>query len=117
MPSVAVLVALVGNSNLGQVHEDVLHLGVGVGALGTAEVVEPRHGAEEVVDDGDDDGDTDGETPDGEHGDDAGAAVMGQEVVLGRWVGGLAGTAGQPAEDAEEGRDDIDTQDGADQLP
>ena len=103
MPPVdSMLVPLVRNCNLGQVHEDVLHLGVGVGALGTAEVVEPRQGAEQVVDDSNDDRDTDGEAPDDQDGDDAGVAVRGKVDVLGDRVRGFACIAGQPTEDAEQ---------------
>jgi len=42
VPSVlSVLVLLVGNGDLAQVRENVLHLLVSVAALGTAEVIEP----------------------------------------------------------------------------
>jgi len=99
------------------VGEDVLHLGVGTAALGASEVVEPGHAVHEVVDNGDDDGDTDGVTPDDDDGDDGGAAVGGQKSVDGLGVGGLAAATGQPAEDGEEGGEDVDTEDGADELP
>ena len=78
----AVLVLLVRDRDLVQVGEDVLHLGVGVAALGAAQVVEPRPLVEEEVDDGDDDRDTDRVTPDDDDGDDAGVAVLGEVAVV-----------------------------------
>lgn len=117
VPALAVLVPLVLDGDLGQVHDDVLHLGVGTAALGTAEVVEPRPLVEQVVHDGDDDDDTDGVGPDDDDGDDAGVAVGGEEPVVVGGVGGLAGAASKPAEDTEEGSEDIDSEDGADELP
>lgn len=117
MPAVATgLIALMLDCDLGKVHEDVLHLGVGAAALGAAEVVEPRPLVEQVVHDGDDDDDSDGVGPDDDDSDDAGVAA-GEELVLGDGVGRLANAASEPAEDAEEGSNDIDTEDGADELP
>lgn len=98
-------------------HEDVLHLGISVASLGTSEVVQPRQGAEEVVDDSNDDGDTDRVTPDDNNSDDAGVAVareVGGHIRRVRWITRMTS---QPAEDTEEGGDDIDTEDGANELP
>lgn len=111
------IVLLVGNGDLGQVGEDVLHLGVCATALGAAKVVEPCHAVHEVVDDSDDDRDTDGVTPDDDDGDDGSVAVLRQESVAGDWVGGLACSTAQPTEDGEEGRENVDTKDGANELP
>jgi len=98
------------------VHEDVLHLGVGTAALGTAKVVEPRPLVKQVVHDGDDDNDADGVGPDDNDSDDAGVAI-GEELIVVNGVGGLATAARKPAEDAEESRKNVDTEDGADELP
>ena len=59
MPSVDVFSSLVLDSNLGEMADDVLHLGVSLASLGTAEVVEPLDVVEEIVNDGNNDGDTD----------------------------------------------------------
>jgi len=115
--AVSEIVLLVGNGDLGQVGEDVLHLGICAAALGAAEVVEPCHAVHEVVDDSNDDRDTDGVTPDDDDGDNGSVAVIRQKSVAGDWVGGLASSTAQPTEDGEEGGEDIDTEDGADELP
>lgn len=118
MPSVvAVLIDLVLHSNLGQVSDDVLDLGICLGALGTSEVVQPRELVHDVVGDGTDDDDTDGVSPDNADGDDGGTSVSGKKGVAGDWVGWLSSTVGQPSENAEEGRENIDTENGADELP
>jgi hypothetical protein len=65
---------LVLQSKLGEVTNDVLHLGVVVVALFAANVGKRGDGVEEVVDDGDDDGNTDGVAPDNDNGDDVGVA-------------------------------------------
>lgn len=102
MPAGTVLISLVLQGNLGEVHEEVLDLGIRLAALGAAEVVEPFQLVEEVVDNGNNDGDTDREGPDDHHGDDTGVAVR-EKVVVGGRVRGLATVAGKPAEDTEEG--------------
>lgn len=75
------LVALVLDGQLGQVAEDVLHLGVLVVTLGTAEIVERLNVIEDGVNDGDDDGDEDGVKPDDDDGDDGSVSVDGFDVA------------------------------------
>jgi len=113
----SVLVLLVGDGDLVQVSEDVLHLGVSVAALVTSEVVEPCPFVEEVVDDGNDDGDTDRVTPDNDNGDNAGVSVVREKAIVVSGIGLLSSTSSEPAENTEEGSKDIDTEDGADELP
>ena len=105
-------------SKLGEVADDVLHLGVVVAALLATDVGKRGDGVEEVVDDGDDDGDTDGVTPDDDNGDNVSVAVKGLGP-LGHGVveGNLVGVAGEPTEDTEEGGKSVDGTDGNDELP
>lgn len=115
-PGVGLLVML--NSDLGKMADDVLDLGVLDGAGLASKVVEPGPVAEQVVDDGNDDGDSDGVTPDNDNGDDVGVSVESEDALLALDVDGvLDNITGQPAEDAEEGGKNIDTEDGANQLP
>jgi len=111
------LILRVLNGNLGKMGKDVLHVGVGAVALGTSKVVEPRPVVHQVVNNGSDDGDTNGETPDNNNSDNAGVTVLGEKGVLGNWVRWLTSTAAQPTEDTEEGSNDINTEDGTNQLP
>jgi len=117
MPSCSVLILLHLYGNLRQVHDDVLHLGIGLAALGTSQVVQPRHRAENKVGNSNDDGNTDRVTPNNDNGDDAGSAVGGKEIVEGCWVRGLSAATAQPSEDTEEGGDDIDGKNGAYKFP
>ena len=120
MPSVvSVLINLVLHGNLGQVSNDVLDLGVCLGALLAAKVVQPAELVHEVVGDGADDGDTNGVTPDNADGNDGSTSIGGEEGVAGDWVGLLKSSKGlaQPTEDTEEGSKDIDTENGTNQLP
>ena len=115
-PGVGLLVML--NSDLGEMADDVLDLGVLDGAGLASQVVEPSPVAEQVVDDGDDNGDSDGVTPDNNNSDDVGVSVESEDTLLALDVDGvLNNVTGQPAEDTEEGGKNIDTEDGADQLP
>lgn len=120
MPSVvSVLINLVLHGNLGQVGNDVLDLSVGLGALLAAKGVEPSRLAQEVVGDGADDDNTDGVSPNDADSDDRSASIGGEKGVAGDWVGLLESTLAvtQPTEDTEEGGEDVDTKDGANQLP
>jgi len=118
MPSVvAVLINLVLHGNLGQVGDDVLDLRISLAALGTSKVGQPGHLVQEVVGDGADDDNTDGETPNNADSDDGGLAVLGEKGVLGAWVGRLSSSITQPTEDSEESSENIDTEDGANELP
>jgi len=105
-------------SKLGEVADDVLHLGVVVAALLATDVGKRGDGVKKVVDDGDDDGDTDGVTPDDDNGDNVSVAVKGLGP-LGHGVveGNLVGVAGEPTEDTEEGGKSVDGTDGDDELP
>lgn len=103
MPAaVSVLILLVLDGNLGEMHENVLHLGVSAAALGTSKVVQPGPLVEQVVDDGDDDDDTDGVCPDDNDSDDGGVAV-GKETVVGGRVGRLSPSTIKPTEHTEDG--------------
>ena len=109
---------LVLQSKLGQVTDDVLHLGVVVAALFASNVGKRGNGVEQVVDDGDDDGNTNGVTPDDDNGDDVGVAVEGLgELRHGVVEGNLVRVAGQPTEDTEESGKGVDGTDGDDELP
>jgi len=116
VPSFSVLILLVLESNLGQVHDEVLDLGISLGALSTSQVVEPCHLVHEEVDNGADDNDTDGVAPDDNDSDDGSIMAL-EKDVLGRGIGLHVVILSQPAEDAEEGRENIDHEDGADEFP
>jgi len=112
----AILVGLELDGELGQVSNHVLDLGVGLGAGLAAKVVKGRDDGQEVVDHSDDDSDTNGVGPDDNDGDDVDVAVVGELAgVLG--VALLEVTTGQPAPDTEAGSQDIDNEDGNNQLP
>jgi hypothetical protein len=110
-------VNLLLHGNLGKVAKNVLHLAVGSAALSTSEVVEPRPLVEKSVDDGNNNGDADGVDPDNNDGDNVGVTIDGESGGLGSWVGRNSSSATEPAEDTEEGCENIDTEDGANQLP
>jgi len=112
-----ILATLMLQSQLGHMANDVLHLGISVAALAAAKVVKPAQLVEEEVDDGNDDGDSDGVTPDNDDSDDGGMAVRGQIRVESRWVGWFTSTATEPTEDTEESSDNVDTEDGGNELP
>lgn len=115
-PGVGLLVVL--NSNLREMADDVLDLGVLDGALLASKVVQPAPVAEQVVNNGNDNGDRNGEEPDDDNGDDVGASVKSEDANLVLDVDGvLDDIAGQPSEDTEESGKNIDTQDGENQLP
>ena len=109
---------LVLQSKLGQVTDDVLHLGVVVAALFASNVGKSGDRVEQVVDDGDDDGNTDGVTPDDDNGDNVSVAVKGLGP-LGHGVveRNLVGVAGEPTEDTEESGKSVDGTNGEDKLP
>lgn len=113
----ALIVGLHLESELGQLGEHVLELGVGLGAGLAAKVVESRDDREDVVGDSEDDGDTNGVTPDDNDSDDVDITVDGVLVGVGAAGVGLVVFAGQPAEDTEEGGQGIDNTDGTNQLP
>ena len=121
MPSCSVLILLHLDSDLGQVHNNILHLGIGLGTLGTSEVVEPFEAVHDIVDNGTDDDNTDRETPDNDNSDNAGATVGGKETiwtnVLERGVIELSGASSEKTKDTEEGGYDIDEEDSTDKLP
>lgn len=111
-------VHLVLNRDLVQQQQRILHLGVLLLAVLAAQVVQPRDLVEDDVDDGDEDRHTDRVRPDDDDGDDIRVAVTGaQELGLGDRAHHAAARARQPAEEAEEGRQDVDDEDRADQLP
>lgn len=109
---------LVLQSKLGEVADDVLHLGVVVAALLATDVGKRGDGVEEVVRDGDDDGNTNGVTPDDNNGDNVSVAVKGLGP-LGHGVveRNLVRVAREPTEDTEESGKSIDGTDGDDELP
>ena len=105
---------------LAEMPDDVLHLGVVHVAVLAAEIVEGGNLVQEEVGDGDDNRDTNGVRPEDDDSDDIGLAVTSlpaverAERVRER---STVDVASQPAEDTEQGGDDIDDEDGADQLP
>ena len=110
-------VVLMLNCHLGNVSEDVLNVGILLAAVLAAKVVERWDSVHEVVNDGDDNGDTDRVAPDDNDGDNINPTVTTLlEAAL--WVGWeVVEVARQPAEETEQGCDDIDTEDGAHELP
>lgn len=103
------------NGELGQTADDVLEVGVLARAVLTTKVVEPGDVGEDIVDDGNDDGNTDGVGPDDNDSDDVDITVDGEDGVVGRV--GLLEVSRDPAEDTEKSGQDIDDEDGANQLP
>jgi hypothetical protein len=109
---------LVLQSKLGEVADDVLHLGIVVGTALATDVGKRGDGVEEVVDNGDDDSHTNGVAPDDNDGDDVGVAVEGLgELRHGVVEGDLVRVAGEPTEDTEQSGESIDSADGEDKLP
>lgn len=108
---------LVLDSQLGQVSNHVLDLGVGLGAGLAAKVVQSGDDGQDVVDDSNDNGNTNGVGPDDNNGDNVDIIVDGEVRTSG--VGGVSvlPVRSQPAEDTEEGCQNIDDEDGNDQLP
>lgn len=105
------------DSKLGKVSDHVLDLGVGLGAGLAAKVVETGNDGQEVVHNGDDDSHTDGVGPDDNDGDNVDIVVHG-EVGASRVTGrGLLPVGCEPAEDTEQGSENIDDEDGNNQLP
>ncbi len=66
----AVNIGFVLDRNAAEMAEDVLHLGIGVAASGTAHVVDCLQTHEDVVDHGDDNDDTNRIAPDNHNGND-----------------------------------------------
>jgi len=113
---VALTVSRVLDGQLGEVGNHVLDLGVGLGAGLAAKVVQSGDGGEDVVDHSDDDSDTQGVTPDDNNGDNVDVVVVGESV--GSRVRGVGlGPATEPAEDGEQSGQDIDNENGNNQLP
>lgn len=111
----SVLVGSVLERQLAESSNHVLNLGVLPVTVLAAELVEPRDAVKEVVDDGNDDGNTDGVGPDKNDGDNVDPATLLELGVVGRGVG-LVVSAGHPAEEGKDGSENIDTQDGDNQL-
>ena len=81
----AVDIGLVLDCDAAEMAENILHLGVGVAAGGTAHVVDRFQAHEDVVDHGDDNDDTDRIAPDDNNSDDRGlgAIVITSELIDG----------------------------------
>lgn len=109
------LISLMLNGELLESSEDVLNNGVLLLAVLAAEVVQPGDLVKDEVDNGNEDGDTERVQPDDDNGDNVGPAIV---TLLGK-VDGVVdlGSTRQPAEEGEEGSHDIDTKNGADELP
>lgn len=108
------LVNTVLKGQLAESSNGVLDDGVLAAPVLATELIEPLDAVHQVVDDGDDDGDTDGVAPDDNNGDNIDPAIT-TLLEGGRGIGDL-GFSGQPAEDTEDGSEDIDTEDGGDEL-
>ncbi|KAI6753373.1 hypothetical protein HG531_005542 [Fusarium graminearum] len=103
------------NSKLLQMSENILQLGILVATILSAEVIQPRNLVKDEVDDGDDDSDTERVEPDNDNGDNIDPAVAALLEVV---VDSISlSNAGHPAEEAKESGQDIDTENGADELP
>lgn len=76
-------ISLMLDRNAAEMAEDVLHLGIGVAAGGTAHVVDGLQAHEDVVNHSDDDNNANRITPDDNDGDDRrlGAVVVTSELV------------------------------------
>lgn len=109
-------VMLVLDGQLGEMANHVLNGSVSLGTSLATEVVQPGDISEDSVDSGNNNGDTNGVGPDDDNSDNAGVTVGGK---AGRIMGVGLGMVGlsQPTEDTEESSQDIDTEDGADELP
>lgn len=106
------------NGELVEVDQDVLEVGVLLVAVLAAEVVDPVDALQTIINDGDEDDDAQRVQPDDDDGDNVGPAVG--RVVKGRGrrrPHDAAAAARQPAEQAEDGGDDVDAQDGEAELP
>lgn len=121
MPSCSVLILLHLDGDLGQVHDNVLHLGISLGALSTSKVVEPFEAVHDIVDNGADNNDTNGETPDNDNSDDASVAIGGKEGAFTHelhWgVIFDSGSSGEKTEHTEERGHNINEEDSTDKLP
>jgi len=93
----------------------VLDRRVLVAAILAAQVVEPSNAVEQVVDDSNNDRDADRVSPNHDNSDDVGPAVAALVHVVGRVVDRRV--AGQPAEETEDRRQGIHTEDREDELP
>ncbi|KAH6603711.1 hypothetical protein Trco_008486 [Trichoderma cornu-damae] len=109
------LVSLVLNGELLESGDDVLDNGILLLAVLAAEVVQRRDLVQDEVDNGNEDGDAERVQPDDDNGDDVGPAVV---ALLGKIDGvvDLRSTR-EPAEESEESSQDIDAENGADELP
>lgn len=94
-----------------EVREEVLEQLVLLANLSAAEAVQGRDTAEDVVDEGNDDRDTDRVGPDTNDRDNVRPSTVGSGERV------PVGSAREPAEETEDGRDGVDTQDGANKLP
>lgn len=103
------------NGELLESSDDVLNNGILALAVLAAKVVEPGDLVEDEVDDGNEDGDTERVQPDNDDGDNVGPTI----VALDGKVNGVVDLRGtrQPAEETEESSHDVDTENGADELP
>lgn len=113
----ATTVDFVLDGDLAQVGEDVLHHGVLGRALLAAEVVKALPAGHDVVDDTNDDDDSDGVDPDQDDGDNVDGTVLRKVLGQAGGDGRLAEAAREPTETGEEGGEDVDTEDGANELP
>lgn len=103
------------NGELLEGGEDVLDKGVLALAVLAAEVVQPGDLVEDEVDDGNEDGDTERVQPDNDNGDNVGPTIV---TLLGKVDGVVElGSTRQPTEEGEESSHDVDTKNGADELP
>lgn len=103
------------NGELLESSEDVLDNGVLSLAVLAAEVVQPGDLVQDEVDDGNEDGDTERVQPDNDNGDNVGPTIV---TLLGKVDGVVElGSTRQPAKETEEGSHDVDTKNGADELP
>lgn len=112
------LVSLVLESQLAKVTDNVLHLGVVHAAVLATKIGETGNHVQQVVGDGNDNHDTNGVHPDNDQSDGVSVAVGG--LLVRRhwaWERALVDVRVEPSESAEESCQNIDTKDGADELP
>ena len=115
VPRITILVGAALERQFAEGRNHVLNGRVLAVTVFAAELIEPRNAVEQIVDNGDDDGDTDRVGPDDNNGDNVNPAVFAKFHIMRSGVG-LIIRARQPAEEAEDGSKDVDSQDSTHKL-
>src|ERR1700733_12424978 len=97
--------------------KNVLHLRISMAAFRTAKFINPFDLNQDEVYDSNDNNYTNGVAPDDDDSDDACMAIGRLRVGVVRISEILVGVTDEPAEDAEESRQDIDHENGTNEFP